>query len=148
VTATEGFGCGGGVFGGEDFGGLTGDPGGGRFGGCPRELNASCGGPTRGPGIDYAEGEGRTRPPGQYFPTPKVLEGFPGTYHDKPKTPVRGGGGLRPRWKDQKGKIYEFDRQHGTVEIYSRSGQRHLGDYDHRTGRQVGPARPERRVEK
>jgi hypothetical protein len=65
----------------------------------------------------------------------------------KPKTPVQGGGGLRPRWKDAQGRIYEWDRRHGTVEVYDRTGKRHRGEFDPVSGKRVGPADPRRRIE-
>lgn len=77
---------------------------------------------------------------------PRELEAFPDIKTTKRKTPVQGGGGLRRRWKDSKGKIYEFDRQEDTVEIYNKRGK-HLGEFDHRTGEQLKPANPSRRVE-
>lgn len=55
---------------------------------------------------------------------------------------------LRNRWKDSKGKIYEWDSQHGTVEVYDRSGRNHLGEFNHITGEQTKPADPTRKVEK
>jgi hypothetical protein len=47
----------------------------------------------------------------------------------RPKTPVKGGGGLRKRWKDAEGNIYEWDSQHGRLEKYDKRG-RHLGEFD------------------
>jgi len=61
---------------------------------------------------------------------------------------VQGGGSLRKRWKGKDGKIYEWDSQHGTVEVYSKNGKRHLGEYDPGTGKQVKPPNPEREVER
>jgi RHS repeat-associated protein len=77
------------------------------------------------------------------------LPGFPGTKPAKPKTPVQGGGGLRPRWKDEKGGIYEWDRQHGTVEVYDKRGKNHKGDFDPKTGKQRpgSKPKPDREVE-
>ncbi|WP_374637007.1 colicin E3/pyocin S6 family cytotoxin [Agrobacterium salinitolerans] len=61
----------------------------------------------------------------QYYPKPKTEEitGFPGLKE------VRGVGG-RPRWVDSKGKIYEWDKQHGAVEVYDKTGKKHLGEFD------------------
>ena len=50
--------------------------------------------------------------------------------------------------KDSTGKIYEWDSQHGTVEVYDRSGRNHLGEFNHITGEQMKPADPSRKVEK
>ncbi|ADG99379.1 Colicin E3 catalytic [Segniliparus rotundus DSM 44985] len=82
------------------------------------------------------------------IPAPKTLEGFPDAKPDKKKTPVRGGGSLRPRWKDKKGKIYEWDSKKGTVEKYSKDGKTHEGEFDPKTGEQVGKPVPGRTVEK
>jgi hypothetical protein len=83
---------------------------------------------------------------GNYVPAPKELEGFSGLNRANPKTPIQGGGGLRSRWKDQKGNIYEWDSQHGAIEKYNKSGK-HLGEFDPNTGKQTKPAVPGRRVE-
>ena len=50
------------------------------------------------------------------------------------------------RWKDKKGRIYEWDYQHGTIELYDKLGK-HLGEFNHITGEQLKPADPKRRVE-
>ncbi|WP_246538494.1 colicin E3/pyocin S6 family cytotoxin [Nissabacter archeti] len=52
------------------------------------------------------------------------------------------------RWKDTQGRIYEWDSQHGTVEIYDKSGRRHLGEFDPVSGKQTKLANPMRKVEK
>ncbi|WCO74934.1 colicin E3/pyocin S6 family cytotoxin [Enterobacter hormaechei] len=44
--------------------------------------------------------------------------------------------------------MYEWDSQHGTVEVYDRSGRNHLGEFDPTTGKQTKPADPTRKVEK
>ena len=67
-----------------------------------------------------------------YTPAPKDLPGFPDAERVRPRTPVQGGGGLRPRWEDGK-YIYEWDSRHGEVEKYDRRG-RHLGSFDPNTG--------------
>ncbi|MCA2489887.1 MULTISPECIES: colicin E3/pyocin S6 family cytotoxin [Vibrio] len=65
----------------------------------------------------------------------------------KKKTSVQGGGKLRERWKDKKGRIYEWDSQHGKVEIYTKNGK-HIGEFDHISGEQTKEADPARKVEK
>jgi hypothetical protein len=75
---------------------------------------------------------------GKYIPAPKTHEGFEGLRRAKPKTPVQGGGGLRKRWVDDDGYIYEWDSQHGTVEKYNKRGK-HLGEFDAKTGNQINP---------
>ncbi len=87
----------------------------------------------------------------KYHAAPKgtpPLPAFPDAKTAKKRTPVKGGGSLRSRWKDSKGRIYEWDSQHGTVEIYDRSGRNHLGEFDPTTGEQTKPADPTRKVEK
>ena len=83
-----------------------------------------------------------------YTPKPDISEitGFQGLRRAKPKTPVQGGGGLRSRWKDSKGNIYEWDSQHGALEKYNKNG-RHLGEFDYRSGTQTKPADSTRWVE-
>jgi hypothetical protein len=73
------------------------------------------------------------------FPAPKTPAAFPDLRAVKPKT--RFGGGLRRRWKNAGGNIFEWDHQHGAVEMYDARG-RHLGQFDAATGeRQSGPER-------
>ncbi|WP_241575671.1 S-type pyocin domain-containing protein [Rosenbergiella nectarea] len=87
----------------------------------------------------------------KYHVAPKgnpPLPAFPDARTAKKRTPVKGGGSLRSRWKDPKGRIYEWDARHGTVEIYDRSGRNHLGEFDPITGEQTKPADPTRKVEK
>ena len=84
-----------------------------------------------------------------YIPAPKTkdLEGFPGLTKDRRKTPIQGGGGLRKRWKDKEGNIYEWDYRHGGLEKYDKQGW-HLGQFDHITGKQTKPADKTRRIQK
>lgn len=83
----------------------------------------------------------------KYYPTPKgVLPAFPDLVRGRSKTPVQGGGGLRPRWHDRKGNIYEWDRQHGAIEKYNPRGE-HLGEFNHITGEQTKKANKKRKVE-
>ncbi|WP_218025895.1 colicin E3/pyocin S6 family cytotoxin [Nocardia miyunensis] len=86
------------------------------------------------------------RGPVERKPAPKALKAFPDAKKVDMKTPVQGGGKLRPRWKDPKGRIYEWDYQHKTVEMYSKNGK-HLGEYDPDTGVQTKPADKTRKVE-
>jgi YD repeat-containing protein len=82
----------------------------------------------------------------QYVPPPSDLAAFPDATRVSSKTPVGGGRGLRRRWKDLDGKIYEWDYQHGRVELYDKRG-RHLGEFDPQTGERTGGADAGRRVE-
>ncbi|MGE8067823.1 colicin E3/pyocin S6 family cytotoxin [Pseudomonas sp. NPDC089569] len=81
-----------------------------------------------------------------YHQKPDYLPAFPEIRRAPPKTPIAGGGGLRPRWKDRKGTIYEWDFQHGAIEKYTKRGK-HLGEFNHETGAQTKPADPTRRIE-
>ncbi|WP_296254245.1 MULTISPECIES: colicin E3/pyocin S6 family cytotoxin [unclassified Pseudomonas] len=57
------------------------------------------------------------------------MSAFPDAFPVKSKSSVQGGGGKRSRWKDKKGRIYEWDSQHGAVEIYDSHGK-HLGKFN------------------
>ncbi|MBT2373678.1 S-type pyocin domain-containing protein [Pseudomonas fluorescens] len=84
-----------------------------------------------------------------YFPAPKTedITGFPGLIEQRPVTPRQGGGGLRERWIDAKGrKLYEWDSKKGELEAYRNSDLSHLGAFDPYTGERRGPAKPERRI--
>lgn len=73
-----------------------------------------------------------------FFPAPRLLRAFPWAKLAKRKTPIKGGGGLRKRWKDTSGNIYEWDYQHGRVEKFDKRGK-HLGEFDPETGAQTKP---------
>lgn len=83
----------------------------------------------------------------KYHPAPASLPAYPDAKPAPLKTSVRGGGKKRRRWKDASGKIYEWDSQHGKVEMYTKQGK-HLGEYDPETGKQTKTADSTRRVEK
>jgi hypothetical protein len=72
-----------------------------------------------------------------YHLPPKVLPAFPDAVHVQTK-------GNRKRWESKK-RIYEWDYQHGAVEVYNWAGD-HLGEFDAKTGEQTGKVRPERRT--
>ena len=82
----------------------------------------------------------------KYIPAPKDIPGIPGAERVKEKTPVKNGGGLRKRWKDNDGNIYEWDSQHGKLEKYDKHGK-HLGSVDPNTGEQIKPPKKGRKVE-
>ena len=79
-----------------------------------------------------------------YIAPPEELPAFPTATRTRAKTAYAGG--MRARWKDYKGRIYEWDYRHGTVEVYSRMGK-HLGEFDPDTGASIKPADPTRRVQ-
>ena len=54
--------------------------------------------------------------------------------------------GLRKRWKDDKGHIYEWDSLHGELEKYNKRGI-HQGVVDPNTGEQIEPPKNDRKVE-
>lgn len=82
-----------------------------------------------------------------YRPAPEELLAFPDTYPVPSKTSVRGGGKRRARWLDSKGRIYEWDYMHGTVEQYTKQGK-HLGEFNAETGERLSKADPERSTQK
>ncbi|QVM92058.1 S-type pyocin domain-containing protein [Pseudomonas entomophila] len=82
-----------------------------------------------------------------YHTAPKGLTAFPDAVRDKAKSSVQGGGKKRTRWKDPKGRIYEWDSQHGAVELYDKQGK-HLGEFNPETGEQTKPAKPGRTTPK
>lgn len=82
-----------------------------------------------------------------YHTSPKELAAFPDARRVKSKSGVQGGGARRDRWVDSRGRIYEWDRQHGAVEIYTKQGK-HLGEFDAETGKQTKPANPSRTTPK
>jgi hypothetical protein len=77
-------------------------------------------------------------------PADNVLRAFPRARRVRGKTPFASG--IRRRWRDPDGTIYEWDYQHGTVEVYDRRGF-HLGEFDPETGAQLSPAISGRIVE-
>lgn len=79
----------------------------------------------------------------KYHRPPVSLPAYPDTYPVKSKSSVQGGGGKRSRWKDKKGRIYEWDSKTGAIELYNKQGK-HLGEFNHETGEQIDPANPER----
>lgn len=83
---------------------------------------------------------------GKHVPAPKELGAFPNIQRVRSKTSVLGGGKLRGRWKDSDGKIYEWDYQHGTVELYDKRGK-HLGEFDPDNGEMLKSANLNRTVE-
>lgn len=81
-----------------------------------------------------------------YYDHPKTLPAFPDAVRVKSKSSVQGGGKLRARWVDRKGRIYEWDYKSNAVEKYDKLGTTHLGEFNHITGEQTGPAEPDRRT--
>lgn len=74
---------------------------------------------------------------------PKDLPAFPDA-----KPAQRKGEKKRKRWIGIDGKIYEWDYKKGEVEIYDKTGKKHLGGFDPKTGRQRSKPVPGRKVEK
>lgn len=79
----------------------------------------------------------------RWVPAPRELPGFPDAKRVKPKT--RYSGGMRKRWRDREGRIYEWDYLHGTVEVYSPDGV-HLGEFDPLTAKRIKGPNPRREV--
>lgn len=84
----------------------------------------------------------------KYYPPPKKLNGFPEASRDKAMTPQQGDTGPRKRWRLPDGKILEWDRQHGELEMYNKTGRQHLGSYDPTTGKQLKPSESGRNISK
>ncbi|MFP6832569.1 MAG: S-type pyocin domain-containing protein [Pseudomonas sp.] len=81
-------------------------------------------------------------------PSTEQITAFPDLKKGKDKNPVQGGGGLRKRWTDAKGKrIYEWDSRHGELEMY-RSDGTHLEAFDPYTGEQREGPLKERSIKK
>lgn len=81
----------------------------------------------------------------KYHPKPKYLTAFPPAVRAQSKTLINGGGGLRPRWKDADGYLYEWDFERGKVEKYNKRG-RHLGEFDPITGARTKGPEDKRRI--
>ena len=110
----------------------------------PRVVSTTVGGQSCGP-IVYTN---QRRPGvGRPVPPPDTLPAFPDAVKAPRRSPVRGGGGLRRRWVGEDGRIYEWDSRHGAVEVYNKTGKRHLGEYDPDTGKQLKPPDPTRTTE-
>lgn len=73
---------------------------------------------------------------------PKDLPAFP----DAKKVKKQKGG--RDRWIDSKGKIYEWDYKKGEIELYDKTGKRHQGGFDPKTGARRSKPVPGREIEK
>lgn len=74
---------------------------------------------------------------GHYHVPPDTLDAFPEAERVRGKTGFPGG--IRRRWKDRGGFIYEWDYRHGRVEKFTPRGV-HLGEFDPVTGEMVkGP---------
>ena len=56
--------------------------------------------------------------------------------------------GVRKRWVDSKGKIYEWDYKKGEVEVFDKTGKKHLGGFDPKTGKQRSKPVKGRKVER
>ncbi|WP_263217805.1 S-type pyocin domain-containing protein [Pseudomonas atacamensis] len=81
-----------------------------------------------------------------YYGHPKTLPAFPDAVKVKSTSSVQGGGKQRARWVDRKGRIYEWDYKSNAVEKYDKLGTTHLGEFNHLTGEQTGPADPKRKT--
>ena len=86
-----------------------------------------------------------------YHKPPKTeqIAAFPGLKKAKKMNPIQGGGGLRERWIDAKGRrIYEWDSMHGELEVYRASDGAHLGAFDPITGERREDPKDERSIRK
>ncbi|OIN49837.1 S-type pyocin domain-containing protein [Pseudomonas costantinii] len=82
----------------------------------------------------------------KYHPSPTFLTAFPEAVRAPSKSGVKGGGKLRPRWKEPNSYIYEWDFERGKVEKYNKRGK-HLGEFDPITGERTKDADDKRRVD-
>ncbi|MNE38649.1 Colicin-E3 [compost metagenome] len=82
-----------------------------------------------------------------YHPAPRGLTAFPDAVLSPSKSSVKGGGHKRKRWKDRKGRIYEWDYENGRVELYDKQGK-HLGEFNPETGERAKDAEPGRTTPK
>ncbi|WP_231423464.1 S-type pyocin domain-containing protein [Pseudomonas sp. Leaf59] len=82
----------------------------------------------------------------KYHPSPTFLPAFPKAIRAPAKSRVKGGGRLRPRWKEPYGYIYEWDFEGGKVEMYNKKGK-HLGEFDSITGERTKEADDTRRID-
>ena len=82
-----------------------------------------------------------------YHPSPKGLTAFLNAVLSPSKNSVKGGGKKRKRWKDRKGRIYEWDYENGRVELYDKQGK-HLGEFNPDTGERTKDAEPGRTTPK
>ena len=76
---------------------------------------------------------------------PDFLRARPEAKKVRSKT-IFAGNRRRRRWRDPDGTIYEWDYQHGTVEVYDRYG-RHLGEINPDAGERISGPVATRRVE-
>ncbi|EIK71683.1 S-type pyocin/colicin family protein [Pseudomonas synxantha BG33R] len=82
-------------------------------------------------------------------PNTEHITGFANLIKAKPMTPRQGGAGLRERWIEEKGrKVYEWDSQHGELEVYLASDGSHVGAYNHITGAQLKGPNKKRNIKK
>lgn len=93
--------------------------------------------PEKNKNYNYIAGDGddEQKPGGKnsqqgYFPAPK---------NGLPAFPDAGKGAYNPksgrwRWKLPNGDILEWDKKHGEVERYDKTGKKHKGSYDPKTG--------------
>ena len=77
----------------------------------------------------------------KYIPPPKTLPGFPGARVIKRR-------GSRKRWLLPNGDIGEWDSQHGELEVYDKTGKKHKGAYDPKTGKKLKSGKKNRKTKK
>ncbi|WGT25210.1 S-type pyocin domain-containing protein [Pseudomonas marginalis] len=82
-------------------------------------------------------------------PNTEQITGFGNLIKAKPMAPRQGGAGLRERWIEGKGRrVYEWDSQHGELEVYLASDGSHLGAFSHITGEQLKEPKKKRNIKK
>lgn len=115
------------------------------FGGISAELSgddfwrgAAIGGIVAGANHLMHDPPQKKRDTRHHKETPKKLDGFP----DAKRVPNKG----RARWKTSDGKILEWDKQHGDLEVYNKKGK-HLGSARPGTGKMYKPPVPGRKID-
>ncbi|MCF5052350.1 detoxification [Pseudomonas syringae] len=82
-------------------------------------------------------------------PNTEQIAGFENLIKAKPMSPRQGGAGLRERWIDERGRrIFEWDSQHGELEVYLASDGSHIGAFSHITGEQLKGPKKKRNIKK
>ena len=75
-----------------------------------------------------------------YIPAPKTgLPAWPDA------VPLKRGKGQRPGWRLPSGELGEWDSKKGEVEIYDKTGKKHKGGFDPRSGEKRSPEVPGRK---
>ena len=75
-----------------------------------------------------------------------AIAGIPGRHSGEAEDTGSGRRRVEAALAGCEGRIYEWDKRHGTVEVYDKTGK-HRGEFDPVSGKRLAPADPRRRVE-